>query len=139
MKHILKMLGASVLLCLTFVIPGTAQITDSLSFSTTFPFMVSNVKMPAGAYSVRQTDQGVLTIQDASGKHTALAQFTPMTADSAHTSSDVTFNRYGTTEFLNKLWIDGQTFGMQLQPGKAEQKLAASAKPQVHSVSGTGK
>src|ERR1700692_4088308 len=104
MKNILKMLGAIGLLCLTFAMPATEQIANSLSFTTTFPFMVNNVKMPAGTYSVRQNDQGILTIQDASGAHTALAQYTPMRADTAHTSSDVTFNRYGSTEFLNMLW-----------------------------------
>jgi hypothetical protein len=139
MKNILKMLGAIGLLCLTFAMPATAQIANSLSFTTTFPFMVNDTKMPAGSYEVRQNDQGVLTIQDSSGKHSALAQFTPMTADSPHTSSDVTFNRYGSTEFLNMLWVDGQRYGMQLQPGKAEQKLAAAAKPVVHSVKGAGK
>jgi hypothetical protein len=139
MKNVLKMLGAIGLLCLTFAIPATAQIANSLNFTTTFPFMVNDTKMPAGTYAVRQNDQGLLTIQDSSGKHSALTQYTPMRADTAHTSSDVTFNRYGSTEFLNMLWVGGQRFGMQLQPGKAEKKLAATSKPEVHSVTGSGK
>ena len=139
MKNVLKMLGAIGSLCLMFAMPVTAQIANSLSFTTTFPFMVNDTKMPAGTYAVRQNDQGILTIQDSSGKHNALAQFTPMTADTAHTSSDVTFNRYGSTEFLNMLWVGGQRFGMQLQQGKTEKKLAATSKAEVHSVSGSGK
>ncbi len=119
MKNILKMLGASALLCLMYSMPAKAQIADSLSFTTTFPFTVNNVKMPAGTYEVRQNDQGVLTIQDSSGKHTTLAQFTPMTSDTPHTGSDVTFNRYGSSEFLNKLWVGGQTFGMQIQTNQS--------------------
>jgi hypothetical protein len=139
MKNILKMLGAIGLLCLTFAMPAAAQIANSLNFKTTFPFTVNNTRMAAGTYSVRQGGQGVLTIQDASGKHTVLAQYTPMTADTPHTSSDVTFNRYGSSEFLNMLWVGGQRFGMQIQQGNLEKKLAASAKPEVHSVSGSGK
>jgi hypothetical protein len=139
MNNVLKMLGAIGLLCLTFSMPATAQIANSLNFRTSFPFTVNNTKMAAGSYSVRQNDQGFLTIQDSSGAHTVLAQYTPMRADTPHASSDVTFNRYGSTEFLNALWVGGQRFGMQLQPGNLEKKMAATAKPEVHSVSGTGK
>ena len=139
MKNILKMLGAIGLLCLTSAMPATAQIANSLSFRTTFPFTVNNTKMAAGTYEVRQNGQGVLKISDSSGAHSVLVEYTPMTADTPHASSDVTFNRYGGAEFLNMLWVGGQRFGMQLQQGNLEKKLAATSKPEVHSVSGSGK
>jgi hypothetical protein len=141
MNNILKMLGTSALLCLLFVAPATAQIGGGLDFKTTFPFWVNNVKLPAGAYTIRQgsDDETMLQIQDASGTHTVMVPFMPTQADSSHATSDVTFKRYGTTEFLNMAWVGGQKFGMQMEPSKAEKKLAAAGTPETHKVSGKAK
>jgi len=141
MKSLLKVVGASGLLCLLFAMPAGAQIVNGLDFSTKFPFYAGNTKLPAGSYKITASGQGetILLIEDASGSHSAFIEFTPTQADAGHKTSDVTFHKYGTVEYLNQIWVGGQTYGMQLDPTKVEQKLAAATPPQTHSVSAKAK
>jgi len=136
MKKLLKLVGASALMCLCFAIPGSAQISNGLAFTTTFTFYAGNTKLPAGSYTVRPVDFGsdTLMIEDSTGKHSAFIDIEPTQSDSNHKSGDVTFNKYGGVDFLNRLWVGGQQYGMQVTPSKYEKKLAASGAPQTHSV-----
>ena len=138
MKNLLKMLGASGLLCLLLAVPGVAQLANGMDFSTDFAFWVGTTKMPAGSYKITQPDQmqGMMRVSDAAGKHSAMVEFTPMQAETAHATSDVTFRRYGKDEYLNSVLVGGQKYGMKIEPSKAEQKIAAAQKPEVHKVSG---
>ena len=141
MKNILKTFGASGLLCLLFVVPAKAQIANGLDFTTAFPFWVGGVNLPAGSYSISPSTQaeGILKISDASGAHSVTVQFNPTQAANVHTSTDVTFHRYGKDEYLNMAWVGGQKYGMQVDPSKEEQKAAATAKAETHKVSGSAK
>jgi hypothetical protein len=141
MKHLLKVTGASGLLCLLFAISATAQITNAVNFTTTFPFYAGNTKLPAGSYKITPSGMSdtVLLIESSTRSHSAFIEYTPTQAESGHAATDVSFKKYGTTDFLDRIWVGGQTYGMQIEPTKVEQKLAASAKPQAHSVSGNGK
>ncbi len=140
MKNLLKLVGASLLMCLCFAIPGSAQIMNGLTFTTTFPFYAGNTKLPAGSYTVRPASFGssTLVIEDSTGKHSALLDVV-QTESASHPTSDVTFNKYGGVEFLNRIWVGGQQYGLQVEETKYEKKLAESGAPQTHSVSGTAK
>jgi hypothetical protein len=141
MKNLLKVAGASGLLFLLFAIPGTAQITNAVNFTTTFPFYAGNTKMPAGSYKITPSNMNdtTLLIENSTGSHSAFIEYVPTQSESGHKATDVSFKKYGTTEFLDRIWVGGQQFGMQIEPTKVEQKLAASAQAQAHSVSGNGK
>ena len=142
MKTIRRMISGIGLLCLLFVMPVGAQISpNGLDFATTFPFWVGNAKMPAGSYTITQSnlDTSILLIRDQSGSHSAYVEFTPTQQEQPHKSTDVTFKKYGTTEYLNRIWVGGQDSGMQVEPTKAEQKLAASSNPETHSITGKAK
>jgi hypothetical protein len=110
MKALLKMVSASGLLCLLLVVSGVAQITDGMDFSTDFPFWVGTTKLPAGSYTITQPTQmqGTMRVSDASGKPTAMVEFTPMQVETPHASSDVIFHRYGTGEYLNSVWCGSE-------------------------------
>jgi hypothetical protein len=138
MKNLLKLVGASVLVCLCFAIPSSAQIVNGLTFTTTFPFYAANTKLPAGSYTVRPANFGsdTLMIEDSTGKHSAFIEITPTQSESGHHASDVTFNKYGGVDFLNRLWVGGQQYGMQVEETKYEKKLAESGPPQKHTVPG---
>jgi hypothetical protein len=141
MKKLLKLAGASSLLWMLFAIASPAQIVDSMNFTTTFPFYAGNTKLPAGSYVVRPSgiDDNVLLIEDLAKKASAFIEYTPTQADSTHKTTDTTFKKYGTTDFLDQLWIAGQQFGMQILPTKVEQKMAKAGAPQSHSVPAKGK
>ncbi|SEB39773.1 hypothetical protein [Terriglobus roseus] len=135
-------------LCMLFVILlGTvatgrsahAQMMGTIDFTTDFAFYAGNALMPAGAYTIRkETDSDpILLIEgDKSPTHSALAEYVPMHASTEHRQSDVVFQRYGDRDYLSKVWIEGQRFGMQFEPTKAEKSYARSKSVKEHSVIG---
>jgi hypothetical protein len=141
MKNLLKVAAASGLLCLLSIMPAVAQIVNAVEFTTAFPFYAANTKMPAGSYRITPSSYNsqLLLIESTTGTHSAFIEYLPTQAESGHATTDVSFKKYGTAEFLNRIWVGGQTFGMQIEPTKVEAKLAAGAQPEVHSVTGKGK
>ena len=129
MKNVSKLVVRMGLLSLLSVMPLTAQIVNGVDFTTSFPFYVGNAKMPAGSYKITQSDMDVsiLQIQSNDGVRSAFVEFLPMHSAQPHPHSDVTFHKYGDTEYLNRIWVRGQEYGMKVDPTKAEMKASASA------------
>jgi hypothetical protein len=92
--------------------------------------------MPAGSYKITQSDmdESILQIQSKDGVHSALIEFTPMHSAQPHPQSDVTFHKYGDAEYLNRIWVQGQKYGMKVDSTKAELKAAANASVVEHSL-----
>ena len=124
------------LLSLLSVMPLAAQIDNGVDFTTTFPFYAGNAKMPAGSYKITQSDidSSVLQIQSANGAYSAFVDFIPTHADQPHPQTDVTFHKYGDTEYLNRIWVNGQRYGMKVDPTKAETKAATTTSVVEHSL-----
>jgi hypothetical protein len=124
------------LLSLLSVMPLAAQIDNGLNFTTSFPFYAGNAKMPAGSYRISQTDidSSVLQIQSIDGTHSALIEFVPTHAEQPHPQTDVTFHKFGDTDYLNRIWVNGQRYGMKVDPTKSETKAAANANVVEHSI-----
>jgi hypothetical protein len=93
--------------------------------------------MPAGSYKITHSDvdENILQIQSSDGVHSALLEFIPTQSEQPHAQSDVTFHKYGDTEYINRIWVEGQEYGMKVDATKAETKAAASAKVVEHSLS----
>jgi hypothetical protein len=137
MNNVSKRVVRIGLLTLLSVMPLAAQIVNGVDFTTTFPFYAGNVKMPAGSYKITHSDvdENILQIQSSDGVHSALLDFIPTQSAQPHAHSDVTFHKYGDTEYINRIWVEGQEYGMKVEPTKAETKAAASAKVVEHSLS----
>jgi hypothetical protein len=138
MKSLLKGTVATAALALASALPALAQIDNSMGFKTSFPFYAGDAKMPAGSYRVTQTDIDAndLQIQSADGKYSAIVEFIPMHAEQPHADSDVTFHKYGDVEYLNRIWVVGQRYGMKVEPTKAELKVASTTAVAEHTVTG---
>ena len=141
MKNRSKLVVRMGLLSLLSVMPLAAQIANGVDFTTSFPFYAGNAKMPAGSYKITQSDmdESILQIQSNDGLHSALVEFIPTHSAQPHPHSDVTFHKYGGTEYLNRVWVEGQEYGMKVDPTKAETKAAANATVVEHSLSGTSR
>jgi hypothetical protein len=137
MKNISKLVAGMGLLSLLSVLPLAAQIDNGVDFTTSFPFYVGNARMPAGSYKVTQSDvdANILQIQSSNGVHSALVDFIPTQSAQPHPHSDVTFHKYGDTEYLNRIWVEGQEYGMKVDSTKAETKAATNANVVEHSLS----
>lgn len=140
MKRLLKFVGTSGLLCLLFAIPATAQITVGLTFTTPFPFYAGNTKLPAGSYKVTPSQYAtdILLIDSSNGSHSAYIEYVQTQAGAEHKATEVAFKKYGTTDFLDTIWLQGQQFGMLIAPTRVEKKIAESGSPQAHSVPAKG-
>jgi hypothetical protein len=141
MKNIWKAIGLTGLLCVLFVMPAVAQIANGVDFTTTFPFYAGNTKLPAGTYTIVQSDlgQGIALIRDQKSVHTAFIDFQPTSSQQPMSKSEITFNKYGNTDFLSQIAIAGESTGMQIEPSKAEKKMAETTKPTAHTVTGKAK
>ena len=139
MKNVSKLVVRMGLLSLLSVMPLAAQIDNGVDFTTTFPFYAGNAKMPAGSYKIIQSDldmdASILQIQSNDGVHSALVEFIPTHSAQPHPHSDVTFHKYGDTEYIDRIWVEGQEYGMKVDPTKAETKAAANANVVEHSLS----
>jgi len=137
MKNVSKIVVRMGLLSLLSVMPLAAQIVNGVDFTTSFPFYAGNAKMPAGSYKITQSDMDVniLQIQSNDGVHSAFVDFIPTHSAQPHPHSDVTFHKYGDTEYINRIWVEGQEYGMKVDPTKAETKAAANANVVEHSLS----
>jgi hypothetical protein len=138
MKSFSKTVLYMAVACLVSAIPASAQILNGLDFTTSFPFYVGNARMPAGSYKVTQSgmDNTILLIQsdNDNGSHSAFIDFIPTESTTDHANSDVTFRKYGNTDFLNRLWVGGQEYGMKVEETKAESRLAASNRTVEHTL-----
>jgi hypothetical protein len=138
MKSFWKIPVATVLFVLGSAMTVMAQIDNGMDFKTSFPFYAQNTKMPAGSYTIRQTDidANELLIESTDHKYAAFVDFIPTQSDEPHKQSDVTFHKYGDVEYLNRIWVEGQQFGMKIDPVKAETVTAAAGAATEHSIVG---
>lgn len=140
MKSFGKVAGMIAILTLMSVATLMAQITSEVNFTTTFPFYAGKERMPAGSYTISPgVGEHTLKIESTDSNHSAYFDVTPTHSENPHTHTDVTFHRYGNTEYLNRVWVEGQRYGMRVNQTEAEQKAAASAQPVEHSVPGIKK
>ena len=125
------------MLCLLSAIPAMAQVDNRLTFQAPFAFYAGNAKLPAGSYTVTQPDDNseLLLIESADGLHSVFVDYMTDDSDTAPAKTEVTFNKYGNTEFLGRISVQGQT-SMQVLESKAEHNAAKAAAAEKHSVSG---
>lgn len=133
-KKLIVRMGLLSALC---AIPAMAQISTRVTFDAPSVFYAGDVEMPAGSYtvSVPNADDNLLLIEDADRSHSVFVEFAVTSSVNPHTQSDVTFDKYGETEFLSQVWVEGQDSGMQILPSKTEQDAAKAAAAEKQSPS----
>ena len=136
MKTFQKLTVLMSMLCLLSAIPAMAQVDNKLTFQAPFAFYAGNAKLPAGGYTVTQQDDNaeLLLIESADGLHSVFVDFMTDDSDTAPAKTEVTFNKYGNTEFLGRISIEGQK-SMQVLASKAEHNAAKAAASEKHSLS----
>ena len=125
-------------LSLLSVMPLAAQMDTGVDFTTSFPFYAGNAKLPAGNYRVLQPDMSadILQIQDRDNFRSTFVGFTPTQSLQPHRNSAVRFEKYGDTDYLDRVWISGQTYGVKADPTKVEAAAAAGVNAAEHTTGG---
>lgn len=131
MRKINMLTFAAGIITLMSCVPAMAQI--KAAFTTSFGFYAGSAKLPAGTYTIRQAqdDPNMFEIQNAAGTHSALLEG----RQSSKTTSgnpQITFNRYGTTEYLEGVVTSGNS--VDLETGAPEKAAAKKGSPQSHTV-----
>jgi hypothetical protein len=121
-------------IALTASLPSVAQGTFKVSFTTSFAFYAGNAKLPAGTYTMRQSqdEQNVFEIQNSAGTHSVIV----VGRQSTKTSSgqpEVLFNRYGTGEYLEGVETSTGN-SVDIDTEMAEKIAAKKGTPQSHTV-----
>jgi hypothetical protein len=117
-------------LSLLSAMPLVAQMDNGVDFTTSFPFYAGDTQLPAGHYKVTQPDvnEDLLLVTSLNGgTHSVFVQFEPTQSARAHPQSDITFKKIGDTDYLNRVWIEGQNYGIKIAPSKEETEAAAAA------------
>jgi hypothetical protein len=57
-----------------------------------------------------------------------------MRAEQPHSQTHITVHKYGDTDYLNRIWVNGQRYGMKVDPTKAETNAARNANVVEHAV-----
>ena len=136
MKTFQKLTVLMSMLCLLSAIPAMAQVDNRLTFQAPFAFYAGNAKLPAGDYTVTQQDDNadLLLIESADGLHSVFVDYMTDDSDTTPAKTEVTFNKYGNTEFLGRISFKGQN-SMQVLASKAEHNAAKAAASEKHSLS----
>jgi hypothetical protein len=128
MKGLSKLAITMGLLSTFSAVPLLAQMENGVDFTTDFGFYAGGAKFAAGTYRVTLSDpvQNILLIESADGKHAAFADSIATEAAKPQKQSDVTFHKYGETEYLSQIAFEGRRFGLELRPTRSEEKAAAN-------------
>jgi len=136
MRTLNKLICFGGLLVLVSTIPAMAQIANQVTFEAPFAFYAGNAKLPAGSYKVTQPDANdqLLLVESADGAHSVFVEYVPVDSAEPSKKSEVTFKKYGSTDFLNSISVQGDDSGMKILQTKAEQKAAKTATASTHSL-----
>jgi len=136
MRTLNKLICFGGLLVLVSTIPAMAQIANQVTFEAPFAFYAGNAKLPAGSYRVTQPDANdqLLLVESADGVHSVFVEYVPVDSAEPSKKSEVTFKKYGSTDFLNSISVQGDDSGMKILQTKAEQKAAKTATASTHSL-----
>ena len=130
MKSFVRSIGmAAGVLLLAGAQQARAQVTGPIQFTTTFPFAVGSVTVPAGTYTVRPDDDNPSIMLLTGGNVGVLFLVDNIETRQAPSKSEVVFKRYGDGYVLKDVWVEGSDAGVEAAPVEAEQHAAKHGDP----------
>ncbi len=133
MKQVLAFAVVSAL-ALGFAATARAQ-SNAVKCHVSFAFYAGDREMPAGDYTVEQQSEGSLLVTNISGKAIAMVMSRTHELSSVPAESTLVFNRYGDHYYLAQVVRQGQQTASDVQPSRAQLKLARAAAPATVPVS----
>jgi hypothetical protein len=88
-----------------------------LRVSIPFNFTVDNQQLPAGDYTVSESEanpQSVIWLQSTDGQHTAVVQTHQTLMLTPSANAELVFQHSGSEYFLSQIWTSGRTSGREL-------------------------
>ena len=124
-----KLVVTMAMLSLLSVLPLAAQVANRFVFTAPFPFYAGNVKLPAGSYRITEPNENasIVLIRNIAGTKGEFINFIPASSLDPQKETDVTFEKYGDTGYLQTLSVEGETDGLEFPRTKAEAKAQTMA------------
>ena len=115
--------------------PAQAQLSDYMTFRTTFPFIVGSTTMPAGAYSVRRAD-GSPGVYLVSGPRSVFlivnSTSRPPSIDPA--KDEVIFQKFGDELVMSEVWEGDDFTGIVSTMKYKGERVASNEQPVLVAV-----
>jgi hypothetical protein len=132
----MKKMGVLIGLTAMMVVSGglRASAQTSFNFHMSSSFYAGNAKMPAGTYTLRQSDDdaNLYSLQNSAGTHSVILE-ARQSSKASKGKPEVLFNKYGTTDYLEG--VETSTGGsIDIMGGAAEKLAAKKATAQPHTV-----
>ena len=122
------------MLSLLSVMPLSAQVAHSpvpsVLFTAPFPFYAGNIKLPAGSYSITEpiANADIVLIRNIASTKEEFINFIPTISLHPQEKTDLTFQKYGDTGYLQTLSLGGDTDGIEFPRTKTEARAQTMAK-----------
>jgi hypothetical protein len=125
MTSLVRSIGmAGGILVLAGVQSASAQILDTVEFTTSFPFTVGNATVPAGRYTIRPDDENPEILHLTGAHASVLFQTEDAQAGRTLSKTEVVFKRYGDAYVLKNIWLESSASGAETVPVEGERHLA---------------
>src|SRR6266498_1613152 len=102
---------------------ASAQIVNSLEFTTTFPFTVGNATVPAGSYTIRPDDDAPQLLALTGAGTSVLFVTENAQPRETPTKTEVVFQRYDTGYGLKNIWLDDADIGYVTPTSEGERHM----------------
>jgi hypothetical protein len=99
------------ILLLAGVQNASAQITDPVEFTTSFPFTVGHATVPAGSYTITPDDDNPQYLELRGANTGVFFQTENDEARATPSRTEVVFERYGDEYLLKDIWVAGLNAG----------------------------
>ncbi len=98
----------------------------AVKFTTSFPFYVSDQKMPAGSYRMTQPDlnSDLVLIRSTDSSRAAFILYTPTLGTEPVAHGEVTFYQYGDADYLRGVTLTGEETTIKILESNAEKRAA---------------
>ena len=125
MKSMFRSIGiAAGMVVLAGIQNASAQITNAVEFTTSFPFTVGYATVPAGSYTIRPDDDNPAVFELTGAHGSVLFETNSAQAREMPSKSEVVFKRYGDRYVLKDIWVDGSKTGAETTTVEAERHAA---------------
>jgi hypothetical protein len=136
-KNLLLSLAIALVFGLTlYPTKAQAQIIDELEVNIPFQFHAGSAKLPAGQYIVQvlaDSDLTVMEIKSANDSTSALMQVRETQTNGTPAKSELIFNKYGNSYFLEKAFEEGSPNGSRVTDLSYEKRVGqATADGEEH-------
>src|ERR1700676_2934495 len=127
LQHLLGLFIALVFTLTIYPPKAHGQIVGKLEVNVPFAFQAGNSKLTAGEYRIHMLENSDLTVMQIStvdGTNSVLVQVRDAEANSRPTKSELTFNKYGNSYFLTKVFDEGNPSGSEVLQTIDEKKIS---------------